>query len=253
MNLLLISTTMDKIIPAFSWTLIHSLWQGLLLAIISGAVLMLSKRSTAAYRYNAALLLFMAFLGICASTFAWEWNSEASQTIVPPLAGTIGANVSALFFSNVHDVKQLIKTFTDYFSANAPFIVLIWFVVFLFKSVKMIACLVYNQRIRTRQIYEPDQFWVDVIGRFSEKLQIKKAVRLLQSGYIKVPVVIGHLKPVILIPVGLLAGLPAEQVEAILLHELAHIRRNDYFINFYKILLKPCSFLTPACCGYRHN
>jgi hypothetical protein len=60
------------------------------------------------------------------------------------------------------------------------------------------------------------------------------------------PVVIGHLKPIILIPVGLLAGLPAEQVEAILLHELAHIRRNDYFINFLQNITEAMFFFNPG-------
>ena len=244
-HLVFIGTTMDKLIPAFSWMLIHSLWQGLLLSIIAGAVLMLTKKSSAAYRYNLALVLFLAFIGICLATFIWEWNSGSAQTIVPPIAGNIGDHVSSLFF-NVHDVKQLIGTFTAYFSNNAPLILMIWLVFFLFKSVKMIACLVYNQRIRSRDIFEPSVFWADKVAVFSAKLQIKKTVRLLQSGYIKMPVVIGHLKPIILIPVGLLAGLPAEQVEAILLHELAHIRRNDYFINFLQNITEAVFFFNPG-------
>jgi bla regulator protein blaR1 len=245
-HLLFISTTVNKAITAFSWMLIHSLWQGLLLAVIGGAVLMLTKRSNAAYRYNAVLVLFMAFITICACTFMAEWNSTISKTIAPSIAGGISVNVSSLFSGNADDIKQLVKTFTGYFSANAPMVVLIWFIFFLFKSVKMIACLVYNYRIRHLQIYEPDKFWADAVARFSEKLQIKKAVRLLQSGYIKVPVVVGHLKPVILIPMGLLTGLPAGQVEAILLHELAHIRRNDYLTNFLQNIVETIFFFNPG-------
>jgi len=237
---------LDKMISAFSWMLIHSLWQGLFLAIIAGAVLMLNKRSSAARRYNLALGLFFAFTSMCIFTFIWEWKHISSQTIVPPFAGTIGANVSALLSGNVHSLKQLVKTFTNYFSVNAPMIVMVWLVFFLFKSVKMIASLVYNQRIRTQQIYEPSDFWADTVKKFSEKLQISKPVRLLQSGYIKMPVVIGHLKPIILIPVGLMAGLPTEQIEAILLHELAHIRRNDYFINFLQNIAEAVFFFNPG-------
>ena len=60
------------------------------------------------------------------------------------------------------------------------------------------------------------------------------------------PVVIGHLKPVILIPLGCLAGLPADQVEAILLHELAHIRRSDYFVNFLQNITESIFFFNPG-------
>jgi bla regulator protein blaR1 len=246
MHLLLISTTMDKMISAFSWMLIHSLWQGLFLSIIAAAALMLNKRSSATRRYNLALTLFAAFISMCVFTFIWEWNHATSQTIVPPFAGAIGANVSALFSGNLYSIKQLIKAFTDYFSANSPMIVMVWFIFFLFKSVKMMACLVYNHRIRNRQIFEPSEFWANTVSKLSKKLKIKRTVKLLQSGYIKVPVVIGHLKPIILIPVGLLSGLPAEQVEAILLHELAHIRRNDYFINFLQNIAETIFFFNPG-------
>lgn len=243
-HLLLISTTLNKMITAFSWMLIHSLWQGLFLAIVTGIALMLAKRSSPAYRYNLALILFILFIAASGVTFVYEWQNTAATTVLTPLAGNIGVNVSSLF--NVHSVKQLMKTFTDYFSANAPFIILIWFMVFLFKSVKMISCLAYNQRIRNYQVYQPSAYWVNKVNQFSEKLKINKAVRLLQSGYIKVPVVMGHLKPVILIPVGLLAGLPAEQVEAILLHELAHIKRNDYFVNFLQNIAEAVFFFNPG-------
>jgi len=133
-HLLLISTTLNKMITAFSWMLIHSLWQGLFLAIVTGIALMLAKRSSPAYRYNLALVLFVLFITACGLTFVYEWQSAESAAVLAPLTGNIGVNVSSLF--NVHSVKQLVKTFTDYFSVNAPFIILIWFMVFLFKSVK---------------------------------------------------------------------------------------------------------------------
>lgn len=246
MHLLLISATLNKIITAFSWMLIHSLWQGLFLAIATGIVLVLAKRSSSAYRYNLSLILFLLFITTCTLTFVYEWQSTAAATVLTPVAGNIDVNVSTLLFGNVHTIKQLIKTFTDYFSANAPFIILLWFMVFLFKSIKMISCLTYNQRIRNYQVYQPSGLWVDKINQFSEKLKISKTVKLLQSGYVKVPVVVGHLKPVILMPVGLLAGLPVEQVEAILLHELAHIKRNDYFVNFLQNIAEAVFFFNPG-------
>jgi len=233
-------------ITAFSWMLIHSLWQGLLLAVIAGTVLMLTKKSAASHRYNIILILFISFIGLCAYTFIAEWNMASKKPSSAITSGNTGVNIPALFSTNAYDIKQFGNTFSDYFSANAPMIVLIWFVAFLFKSVKIIACLVYNNRVKNVQVFEPDRFWADAIKSFTEKLNIKKTVKLVQSGYIKMPVVIGHLKPVILIPAGLLTGLPAEQVEAILLHELAHIRRNDYFVNFLQNITETIFFFNPG-------
>ncbi len=246
MSQVLISALMDKIIPAFGWMLIHSLWEGLLFAIITGIILMLTKKSGAAFRYNLVLILFIMFICTCAFTFVLELDRAAIRALKPLIPGGDGTMVPALFFGNVHSLKQLIKTFTDYFTANEPLVVMVWFVFFLFKSVKMLGSLVYNQQTRRRQVAEPSAYWSGKVAEFAGKLQIKKVVTLLQSGYIKMPVVIGHLKPVILIPVGLLAGLPAEQVEAILLHELAHIRRNDYFVNFLQNIAETIFFFNPG-------
>jgi len=246
MNLTLINTALNKIIPAFGWMLIHSLWEGLFFAIIAGAVLMLAKRSIAAYRYNLILVLFAAFIISCVFTFVYEWNIAASTAIKLSIPGNKGFMVPALFLGNAHGLKQFVKIFTAYFEANEPLLVLAWFVFFLFKSVKMLACLFYNQQIRVRQVAAAPALWIEKITVYSEKLQIKRAVNLLQSGYIKVPVVVGHLKPLILMPVGLLAGLPVAQVEAILLHELAHIRRNDYFVNFLQNMAEAVFFFNPG-------
>jgi len=246
MKTVLISTIADKIIPAFGWMLIHSLWEGLLFAIITGAVLMLARKAGAAARYNIVLVLFAAFIATSAFTFVLELDRASATTLKPLIPGGDGTLVPALFFGNIHSIKQFVKIFTDYFAANEPLVVMVWFVFFLFKSVKMFACLVYNQQIRNRQVVEPTAFWLEKASAFAEKLVIKKTVRLLQSGYIKMPVVVGHLKPVILIPIGLMAGLPVEQVEAILLHELAHIRRNDYFVNFLQNIAEAVFFFNPG-------
>lgn len=244
-HLVLINGTLNKVITAFSWMLIHSLWQGLFLAIVAGAALVLAKKSSAVYRYNLSLILFFGFIAACGFTFVYEWQTVAANAALVPLSVQNDVKAAPSFI-DVQTVKQLVNAFTAYFSANAPLIMVVWFMVFLFKSIRMISCLAYNQRIRNYQVYEPSEYWTDKITVYSKRLGIKRAVKLLQSGYVKVPVVVGHLKPVVLLPVGLLAGLPAEQVEAILLHELAHIKRNDYVVNFLQIVAEAIFFFNPG-------
>ena len=79
-----------------------------------------------------------------------------------------------------------------------------------------------------------------------DQLQIRKTVTILESEIIKIPVVFGHLKPVIFFPLGLLTKLPPEQVEAILIHELAHIRRHDYVVNLSQNMVEILFFFNPA-------
>src|SRR6185312_2408588 len=78
------------------------------------------------------------------------------------------------------------------------------------------------------------------------RLQVSRPVLLLESCLAEVPVAVGHLRPLILMPVGLLMGLPVAQVEAILLHELAHILRYDYVVNLMQVFVEGLLFYHPA-------
>ena len=85
-----------------------------------------------------------------------------------------------------------------------------------------------------------------MVVRLSKRLHISRTVRLLQSSAVVVPTVIGCLRPVILFPVSALAGMSPTQIESILAHELAHIRRHDYLVNLLQTLLETLLFYHPA-------
>ncbi len=80
----------------------------------------------------------------------------------------------------------------------------------------------------------------------SERLRIRRAVRVLQSTVAQVPLVVGYLRPVILLPVSFLTHLPTEQLEAILAHELAHVRRHDFVVNLLQTMVETLFFYHPA-------
>ena len=84
------------------------------------------------------------------------------------------------------------------------------------------------------------------VARLTRRLHIGRAVRLLESTLVDVPTVIGWLKPVVLLPASALAGLSPHQLEAILAHELAHIRRHDYLVNLLQTLVETLLFYHPA-------
>ncbi len=232
-------TTAQHFIQAFSWMLIHSLWQGLLLSVIVGALLTAGKKASAAVRYNLVLVQLLLFVAACAGTFLWEWCKAPVQYT--------GIHFDA---TPATDTASSLKTFTNsciaYFTANSPVIVLVWFIMFLVRTVRIMGSALFISRARHRFIYRPSDEWKAKVDMFCDKLQLKRAVQLLESGYVNIPMVIGHLKPVILIPIGLLAGLPAGQVEAVLLHELAHIRRNDYVVNCLQTIVETVFFFNPG-------
>ena len=83
--------------------------------------------------------------------------------------------------------------------------------VFTLKIIKLSGALWYNQRVRHREIYEPGTGLKQTCSNLSKKLGLNRTVRLLESGYCKLPLVLGYLKPVILLPAGLLTHLPADR------------------------------------------
>jgi bla regulator protein BlaR1 len=243
---LLTAITTNRIIQAFSWMLIHSLWQGLLLAVATALVLMFTRKASAALRYNLVFGQFLLFIGACLCTFAWMWNRDASESLTPPFTGKFAANATQLLNIDTGSIRAFGYACVSYFTVNAPMVVLVWFVLFLFRSVKFMSGLLFIHQARHRKVSLPSAYWQARMAVLCQKLQLKRAVTLLESGFVKVPFVVGHLKPIILVPMGLLAGLPPEQIEAVLLHELAHIRRNDYIVNFLQTLAETVFFFNPG-------
>jgi beta-lactamase regulating signal transducer with metallopeptidase domain len=231
-------TTAQHFIQAFSWMLIHSLWQGLLLSVVTGMLLSLNKKASSAVRYNLVLIQLLLFVVACTGTFLWEWYKPVQPAIINAVAPPSEDTALSLW--------SFVNSCITYFTANSPVIVLIWFILFLVRTVRIMGSALYINRARHRFIYQPSDAWKEKVNTLCGKLQLKRAVQLLESGYVNVPMVIGHLKPVILIPVGLLAGLPAGQVEAVLLHELAHIRRNDYVVNCLQTIVEAVFFFNPG-------
>jgi hypothetical protein len=106
-------------------------------------------------------------------------------------------------------------------------------------------CLVAEQ-LRRGQVRPAPGLWQPAFDGLRARLRVSQPVRLLVSGLVQAPAVVGLLRPVVLLPVGLLTGFPAEQVEALLLHELAHIRRYDYLVNALQSMVEALLFYHPA-------
>jgi GWxTD domain-containing protein len=101
-------------------------------------------------------------------------------------------------------------------------------------------------RLRRRGVCHAPECWQDGLTRLARRLRLSRPVVLLESCFADAPMVIGHLRPVILMPIGVLAGLPAGQIDAILLHELAHVRRCDYLVNVLQRAVLGLFFYHPA-------
>lgn len=239
----------DIILRAACWTLLHSLWQGLIVALLAGIIMVLTKKSSSSLRYNLLCGLLFLFLGVSGYTFYRQLPSTAS-----PAVSTGGPAVTAVAPPSAHViapaagviVQSGIDKLIQYFNTHAALIVLVWFIIFLGRFVQMLSGLVYAQRIRHYQTKAAPSEWTQRLQELVNKVRITRPVLLLESALIKVPVALGFLKPVILLPVGMLTHISPDQVESILLHELAHIRRQDYLLNLIQNLVDTLFFFNPA-------
>ena len=218
-------------------TLLHSLWEGAAIAIALAIMLCLARSPR--LRYAAACGAMLALLAAMIVTFARLFPQEpahlhlsgiGNHTALPPWDGSLSP------------LSQTEWKPTDDLAWLAPF----WIAGVLIFYLRGLASWIAARRLRNKGVCHAADLWQERIPRLASRLNLTRPVILLESFFADVPVVIGYLKPVILVPVGLMAGLPAGQVEAILLHELAHIRRFDYLVNLLQVFVEGLLFYHPA-------
>ncbi len=232
-------------------TLLHSLWMGLVLALATGIVIVATKKSNAATRYN--LLTALLFVFVLAVGFVFYQSltgkiaavSSSNTQITPQHLIAEHTNSSApvatesSFMTNINSVVGL-------WSSYANQIVLIWFLIICAKCIQLMVGLHSIYYLKRTQLFIAGKFWENKVAELSQKLGINKKISIFQSGIAKVPMIAGYFKPVILMPIGMLNGISTAEVEAILSHELAHLKRNDYLVNIMQSLIEIVFFFNPG-------
>jgi bla regulator protein blaR1 len=234
----------ENIVHALGWTVIHSLWQGLLIGAILALSMMTMQEKTAALRYR---LSFGALLLMCLSsvvTFAFLFKKSSETTRNDLLEALILRG--GIFENTLSDAPTLLEKATLFFNENAPFVVLTWLIGVAFFSLRLIGGLLFIQQLRTRQLVFLDDDWQNRVTVFKNKLNINRAVGLAESALVAVPMTLGWLKPLILLPIGTVNNMTVGQVEAILAHELAHIAGRDYLLNILQSVIEIIFYFNPA-------
>ncbi len=221
---------------ALGWTLFHSLWEGALIALILLAVL-LTVRSPRA-RYAWACVAMLGVLAAFVITFGLQVTQGSGSAAA--IRRTI-SEAPLTASSSSPDVTERFR-FEDALPWLAPF----WIAGVVVFHLRSLAGWLSAQRLRSRGVCQAPDPWPSRLQHLSARLRVTVPVTLLETCLAEVPVVIGYLRPVILVPVGMLAAMSSAQVEAILLHELAHIRRRDYLVNLLQTVVEGFLFYHPA-------
>jgi len=232
---------MENFNVALGQTLIHSLWQGVILAGITGLIIVLTRNTKAANRYLLMVATMLLFAIVCIGTFCYELYQPGAKAS----SAEVSYHISVISNTSASE-RSLPQYVIQYVNGHTQTIVLVWFFIVVARSLQLATGLQSLYFLRRKNLFAIDEAWAKRVAVLSSQLGINRIVGIAQSGAAKVPMVIGHLKPLILIPAGLLTALPPAEVEAILIHELAHIKRRDYLVNLLQSFLEIIFFFNPA-------
>ena len=223
-----------QLIQSIGWTLIHSLWQGLAIFILLKVAVRLTNRSDVRYAMGVGAMGLSVLVSLI--TFAMLTDSSASNGFQFFLAATTASAAKV-------ETTSFIQTVSQYINQNIIWLLRFWMFGFAVGLLRIAAGLWYINRLRNNANPVGDE-WMKVVNRLSESLNVSAVVTMAEAR-ISSPMVVGLVKPMILFPAGLLSGLSVEQVETILVHELSHIRRQDYIINLVQSVIETIYFFNP--------
>ncbi len=138
------------------------------------------------------------------------------------------------------------STLRTHINAAIPWIVISWIAGVLLLGMWHAVGYVLASRLKTRHTRPIGEPVRDLFNNLRQRMRIRVPVRLLETTAMSVPVVIGWIRPVVLMPASVLSGLSTEQVAALLAHELAHVRRHDLLVNMVQTMVETCLFFHPA-------
>ncbi|SHN42958.1 D-alanyl-D-alanine endopeptidase (penicillin-binding protein 7) [Duganella sacchari] len=228
---------MSAFIFALGMTLMHFLWQGLLLGCVTAAALTLLRNSRAEYRYLIACSALLACLCwplfdlVQRLTMDTE-SANASLRNFEWIAATIGDEET--WFTLLNSLRGIVG---------------VWALCAAILALRMIAGLLWIDRTSRQpsncQRHE-QLHWEAELARLAERFGIRREVRLRVVDTLASPVTAGWWRPIVLVPATLVSGMPAELLYALLAHEMAHIKRHDYLINLLQNVIETLLFYHPA-------
>jgi bla regulator protein blaR1 len=232
----------SNITEALGWTLVHSIWQSILLLTIYQVGSILSKKSSLKYNLGLGLIGMQVVASFATYLVIYE----------PVIAISSASNIiNYTQITNAAITQQIQSTpvlfqLIDWFNDRLPIIVNIWILGLGFYLIRFGYNFWQVNQLKTKHLYEPSDKIVEIFSKIKAKLESPKAVQLMESARVYSPVLIGYLKPIILLPIGLCSQLSVQEIEAILAHELAHSKRNDYLVNLIQSIVDIVYFFNPA-------
>ncbi|MBN2216273.1 MAG: hypothetical protein JW719_02745 [Pirellulales bacterium] len=273
------------LIESIGWALVHSIWQIALVAALFAVARFALRYHSARLRYALGCIALGAMAMVVAATFCLVWTtlddrSPAASIAAAPRAVAVEPAIDPIVVPmTIHSESEMpsiptptpvvetppetspaIEASSSGSPPSAPFrrrlidtigewlpwLVAGWLLGVVGFASRLACGWLGVRRLRRRGITPVAGALEERLVRLSNRLGLDRAAVLVMSTVVEVPAVIGHFRPAILLPVSLVTGLSPLQIDVMLLHELAHIRRHDYLVNLIQTVIETVLFHHPA-------
>jgi len=231
---------------ALGWALLHFCWQGLTICILLACVLNILPTQAPKLRYTASCVAMTCMLVLPLITFGVLMVNQHS-TSQQPAAGVPGqySNFPA-YVGLTQSSEPWVVQWEGVIDRNMPTVVWFWIVGVVFLLLRLNIGLMAVGVWKSTEAEPASSEFEETLHTLRARLGIERAVKLLNSARAGTPIVIGWMRPAILLPLGCMSGFSQTQIEAILVHELAHIRRHDFLVNLLQSIVETLLFYHPA-------
>ncbi len=238
---------LGHLLDSLGWAILHSSWQGTLAAVAVLSFRSVTKESQASLRYGFQVACLITCFAAFAITFClYQIQSHSHQTITMAASAPLIHITSILSENSGVSTAAAQASLSEILPLYTPLLGILWCVGFTVLAIRYCGAFVMTQRLRRLGTSSAPLAWQRRFETLVLNAGIRRTIQIFISDRVSGPLTLGFFKPVVLVPASFFAGLPAAQVEAILLHEIAHIRRHDYLINLLQTAIKTIFFFHPA-------
>ena len=240
------SEMLALVASSLAWALLDFVWQGVLVAWVAAIVLVLMRgaRPQARYAVACAALLLCAALPL-AGTVQRIVDADTTTTMLP-LATLVMADAAVQQAPVVALDPRQLAGWESALQARLPLVVLFWACGAGLLALRMALGLLWVRRRSQPGHYRSDPYWQARLDELARRFGIVRRVTLGLVDDLGSPVTAGWWRPVVLVPASLVSGMPPHLLEALLAHELAHVRRFDYLVNLIQSAIEILLFYHPA-------
>ena len=251
------------LVATLGWTLTHFVWQGAVLGLFAFFILRVVRPAQASTRYlvgvvTLALMFlvpvgtFLSTAGQTASRQRASQNTAAGASVAT--AGLVTGAIVANLEANPAGVRALLPPNSSTTRGDQapiapvwlPIVTAVWMVGVTLLSLRMLGGWLLTQLLARRAVRAVTSEVEEAAREMARRLRLRRPFAVRESGAVAVPTLVGWVKPVVLLPAAALAGLSPMQLQAIIAHELAHVRRHDYLVNLLQTLVETVLFYHPA-------